>query len=69
MQKCWRIQVRKTKNAFIHSNTFFKTFELWVENQKKASGHFAGILANISTHNLIILILKKEFTSHFDDFL
>ena len=61
--------MRKTEIILNHSNTFFKTFELWVENPKKASGHFEGILANISTHNLIILILKKEFTSNFDDFL
>ena len=50
-------------NIWNQPNTFFKTFHLWVAYQKEAFGHFEGISANITTHNLITLILEKIFTS------
>ena len=51
--------MRKMEDTLKQPNTFFKTFHLWVAYQKEAFGHFEGISANITTHNLII-------TSNFD---
>ena len=66
---CGHVQVLKTEDTLDQSNTFFKTFDLWVTYQKQTSGHFERISANITTHNNITLILKKMFTSTFDHFL
>ena len=66
---CTHIQVNKRRSILNQLNTFFKRFHLWVAYQKEAFGHFEGISANIITHNLITLILKKIFMSTFDHFL